>query len=67
MRRHFPVEIILLCVRWYCKYRISYRNLAEMAQERGVAVDPSTLFPYAPESSVALTRNRLFDTQDVAA
>jgi transposase-like protein len=52
-RRRFPVEIILLCVRWYCKYGISYRDLAEMMQERGVAVDPSTLFRwvqrYAPE------------------
>ena len=35
-RRRFPVEIILLCVRWYCKYGISYRDLVEMMQERGV-------------------------------
>ena len=52
-RRRFPVKIILLCVRWYCKYGISYRDLAEMMSERGVAVDPSTLFRwvqrYAPE------------------
>jgi transposase, IS6 family len=52
-RRRFPVETILRCVRWYCKYGISYRDLAEMMQERGVAVDPSTLFRwvqrYAPE------------------
>jgi transposase, IS6 family len=26
-RRRFPAEIILLCVRWYCKYGISYRDL----------------------------------------
>ena len=49
----FPVEIILLCVRWYCKYVISYRDLAEMMQKRGVMVDPSTIFRwvqhYAPE------------------
>src|SRR6195952_1449203 len=49
----FPVEIILLCVRWYCKYGISYRDFAEMVQARGVQVDPSTLFRwvqrYAPE------------------
>src|SRR6195952_4526638 len=49
----FPVEIILLCVRWYCKYGISYRDLAEMMQERGVEVDPSTtmrwVHRYAPE------------------
>jgi IS6 family transposase len=52
-RRRFPVEVILLCVRWYCKYGISYRDLAEMMQERGVAVAPSTIFRwvqrYAPE------------------
>jgi transposase, IS6 family len=52
-RRRFPVEIILLCVRWYCRYGISYRDLAEMMQERGVVVDPSTIFRwvqrYAPE------------------
>ena len=38
-RRRFPTEIILVCVRWYCKYAFSYRDLAEMMQERGVAVD----------------------------
>ena len=43
-RRRFPVEIILLCVRWYCKYGISYRDLAEMMQERGTNVNPSTIF-----------------------
>ena len=43
-RRRFPVEIILLCVRWYCKYGITYRDLAEMMQERGVEVDASTIF-----------------------
>ncbi len=40
-------------MRWYCKYGISYRDLAEMMQERGVGVDPSTIFRwvqrYAPE------------------
>jgi transposase-like protein len=52
-RRRFPVAIILLCVRWYCKYGISYRDLADMMAERGVSVHPSTIFrwvqPYAPE------------------
>ncbi len=52
-RRRFPVEIILVCVRWYCKYGISYRDLTEMMQERGVEVAPSTIMRwvhrYAPE------------------
>src|SRR4051812_5184144 len=43
-RRRFPVAIILLCVRWYCKYGISYCDLAEMMSERGVSVHPSTIF-----------------------
>ena len=52
-RRRIPTEIILLCVRWYSKYGISYRDLVEMMQERGVEVDPSTIMRwvhrYAPE------------------
>jgi transposase-like protein len=40
-------------VRWYCKYGISYRDLAEMMSERDVSVNPSTIFRwvqrYAPE------------------
>ena len=46
-------EIVLLCVRWYCRYGISYRDLEEMMDERGVAVDHVTLYRwvqrYAPE------------------
>jgi transposase-like protein len=52
-RRRFPAEVVLLWVHWYCTYGISYRDLAEMMQERGVDVDPSTIFRwvqrYAPE------------------
>lgn len=40
-RRRFTVEIILLCVRRYCKYGISYRDLAEIMQGRGVNVGMS--------------------------
>ena len=51
--RHYAGELILLCVRWYCKYGISYRDLEEMMGERGVAVDHTTLYRwtqrYAPE------------------
>jgi transposase, IS6 family len=52
-RRRFPAEIVLLCVRWYCRYGISYRDLEEMMDERGVTVDHLTLYRrvqrYAPE------------------
>lgn len=37
--RHFQSDIILLCVRWYLRYPLSYRNLSEMMLERGLTVD----------------------------
>ena len=40
---HFEGEVILWGVRWYVAYPISYRNLEEMLEERGVEVDHSTL------------------------
>jgi transposase, IS6 family len=51
--RHFEAEIILLCVRWYLRYSLSYRDLEEMMAERGLQVDHSTIYRwiqrYAPE------------------
>ncbi len=51
--RHFESEIILLCVRWYLRYALSYRDLEEMMAERGLTVDHSTIYRwvqrYAPE------------------
>ena len=40
---HFEREIVLWGVRWYVEYPISYRQLAEMMEERGVEVDHSSL------------------------
>lgn len=51
--RHFEAEIILLCVRWYLRYALSYRDLEEMMVERGLRVDHTTIYRwvqrYAPE------------------
>ena len=51
--RHFEPTAILLCVRWYCRYQLSYRDLEEMMKERGLTVDHTTIFrwvqKYAPE------------------
>ena len=43
----FPKEIILVCIRWYAAYALSYRNLEDMMQERGVSVDHSTVNRWA--------------------
>src|SRR6195256_2745264 len=51
--RHFPGEVILLCVRWYLRYPLAYEHVAELLLERGVAVDASCIWrwvqAYAPE------------------
>lgn len=51
--RHYEGTIILLCVRWYLRYTLSYRDLAEMMSERGLSVVHTTIFRwvqhFAPE------------------
>ena len=42
-RLHYPLEVILLCVRWYVAYSLSLRNLEEMMAERNIGVDHSTV------------------------
>ena len=42
--RHFQADIILLCVRWYLRYALSYRDLEEMMLERGLHVDHTTIY-----------------------
>ena len=65
--RHFQQEIILLNVRWYLKYPLSYRNLEEMMLERGLKVDHSTIcrwvHTYSPEIDKR-TRRYLKPTND---
>ena len=42
--RQFTADVILWAVRWYLMFPISYRDLELMLQDRGVAVDHTTLF-----------------------
>ena len=42
---HFPQEIILMGVRWYVAYPLSYRHVEELMEERGVPVDHATIQP----------------------
>lgn len=43
----FPIEVILVCIRWYAAYPLSCRHLEEMMEERGVTVDHSTVSRWA--------------------
>jgi transposase, IS6 family len=42
--RHFADEIIVLCVGWYLRYSLSYRDLTEIMWERNLSIDPSTIW-----------------------
>jgi transposase-like protein len=46
-RLHYPLDVILTCVRWYVSYALSLRNLEEMMAERGISVDHSTVHRWA--------------------
>ena len=51
--RQHPGDLIILCVRWYLQYPLSYQHVAELVAERGVEVDASCIWrwvqAYAPE------------------
>src|SRR5437764_15452026 len=40
----FPPELIMLAVRWYLRFGLSYRDLEELLAERGIEVDHVTLY-----------------------
>ena len=40
---HFPKEVILYAIFFYVRYGVSYRDLEEIMEERGVQVDHATL------------------------
>ena len=40
----FPSEVISVAVRWYLRYRLSYRDVEELLAERGVTVDHVTIY-----------------------
>src|ERR671923_615450 len=59
---HFPQDIILMGVRWYVAYPLSYRHIEELMEERGVEVDHSTIqrwvIKYSPPLEEAFHRRK---------
>lgn len=43
----FPIDVILVCIRWYAAYPLRYRHLEEIMEERGVSVDHSSINRWA--------------------
>lgn len=59
--RHFEEVIIVLCVRWYLRYSLTYRDLEEIMAERNLSVDHVTIWRwvqrYAPILNQRLRRD----------
>jgi hypothetical protein len=45
--RHFDREVIILCVRWYLRFKLSLRDLVEMMAERGLSISTASPFTRA--------------------
>lgn len=45
----FPPDVIALAARWYLRYRLSYADVAELLAERGIDVNPSTIYAWVRE------------------
>src|SRR5450830_1561551 len=43
----FPIDVMLVCIRWYATYPLGYRHLEEMMVERDVYVDHSSINRWA--------------------
>ena len=41
--RHFDRDVVVLCVRWYLRFKLSYRDLVEMMAERGLSMAHTTI------------------------
>jgi transposase-like protein len=41
--RHFDEEIVVLCVRWYLSFKLSFRDLVAMMGERGIGLAHTTI------------------------
>lgn len=65
--RHFLPEIILLCVRWYLRYPLSYRHLSEMMLERRLEIAHTTIYRWVISYSPKINqrcRRHLRSTSD---
>src|ERR1700712_1502645 len=51
----FPGEVIVLAVRWYLRYGLSYRDVEELLAERGVQVDHVSIFRWVQRFTPLLT------------
>ncbi len=51
---HFPKDVILMSMRWYIAYPLSYRHVEELLAERGLSVDHATVNRWVVKHSPTL-------------
>lgn len=54
--RHFDREIIVLCVRWYLRYKLSLADLVEMMAERGLSLAHTTIMRWVKRFTPEVVR-----------
>jgi transposase-like protein len=65
--KHYQPELILLTVRWYLRYNLSFRNLVEMMEERGLSITHTTIMRWVHQYGPQLeekVRHHLKSTND---
>src|ERR1700723_2543833 len=56
--RHFERGIIILCVRWYLRFKLSLRDLVEMMAERGLSLAQTTIMRWVQSFAPEFERRR---------
>jgi transposase-like protein len=51
----FPPDVIVLAVRWYLRFGLSYRDVEELLTERGIQVDHVTVYRWVQRFTSLLT------------
>src|SRR5580658_9331111 len=54
--RHFDREVIILCVRWYLRFKLSLRDLVEMMAERGLSLAHTTILRWVERYTAELVK-----------
>lgn len=55
--KHFLKDVILIAVRWYIAYALSYRDIEELMLERGLKIDHSTVNRWVIQYSPLLLKS----------
>jgi transposase-like protein len=64
--RHFDREVIVHCVRWYLRYKLSLRDLVKMMAERGLSLAYTTI-PTTDHRIIGITRKPAEEIASLAA